>query len=81
MFPTLRENYGNSTIVFPLMALMGIMFHADMWETLYAASLMYITAIALLMLDDMFAIEWTDTGALLSEEELVELDKLVAAAT
>ena len=58
MFPTLKSNYGNAAIVLPLMALMGLVFHADVWETLYAATLVYVTAIALLMLDDVFVIEW-----------------------
>jgi hypothetical protein len=77
MFDTLRNNYGNAAIVLPLTAVMGLIFHADKWETLYAAILMYLTAIILLMLDDVFPNKEVE-GQLLTEEELVELDDLGA---
>ncbi len=78
MFALLRKKFGTAAFVFPLMALMGIIFHVEPKDILLGAVLMYVVTLALLMLDDVFVFEFADNGALLSEEELVEIDKLVS---
>lgn len=80
MFASLRRNYGTAAFVFPLMALMGIIFHVEPKDILLGAVVMYVVTLALLVLDDVFVFEIANDGALLSEEELVELDKLVSPA-
>ncbi len=80
MFALLKRKFGTAAFVFPLMALMGLIFHVEPKDILLGSVLMYIVTLALLMLDDVFVIEFADNGALLSEEELVELDKLVSPA-
>ena len=80
MFALLRRKFGAAALVLPLMALMGIMFHGDPKDVRLGAVLMCIVTLALLMLDDVFVFEFADNGALLSEEELVEIDKLVSPA-
>lgn len=80
MFDSLRRHYGSAAFVLPLCAIMGIIFHMDAMETLYAAVVLYVTVLALMVLDDVFVVEFPNDGTLLSEEELVELDKLVSPA-
>lgn len=80
MFAALRRNYGNAAFVFPLMALMGIIFHVEPKDILLGSVVMYVVTLALLALDDVFVFEIANDGALLSEEELVEMDKLIKGA-
>jgi hypothetical protein len=80
MFASLRRKFGTAAFVFPLMALMGIIFHVEPKDILMGSIVMYIVTLVLLMLDDVFVIEFADNGTLLSKEELVELDKLVSPA-
>ncbi len=80
MFALLKRKFGTAAFVFPLMTLMGLIFHVEPKDILIGSIVMYIVTLALLMLDDVFVIEFADNGALLSEEELVELDKLVSPA-
>lgn len=77
MFALLKRKFGTAAFVFPLMTLMGLIFHVEPKDILLGSIVMYIVTLALLMLDDVFVIEFADNGALLSEEELVEIDKAV----
>ncbi len=77
MFAALRKNFGNAAFVLPLMVLMGIIFNAELKDILLGTAIMYGSILVLLMLDDMFVVEPTNTGALMSEDELAEIDDLV----
>jgi hypothetical protein len=77
MFALLKRKFGTAAFVFPLMVLMGLIFHVEPNDILLGSIVMYIVTLALLMLDDVFVSESTGNVALLSEEELVELDRLV----
>lgn len=80
MFPVLRQNFGTAAaFIFIPMVAMGELFHADAIEILYAAVLMYMTAVVLLMLEDVFPMAASEFAPLYTEEELQEIDEVVAA--
>lgn len=75
MFPTLRNNYGNAAFIFPLLAILAIPFEVPIIDVAYSSALMYITAIIMLMLEDIVRIPYEfPTVSLLSEEELQKID-------
>lgn len=78
MFPSLRNNFGNITFIYPLSAVMGWMFGASLWEILYAANVMWITAAIMLITDDIWPVQFESNDAYkLTDEELEAIDIVV----
>ena len=77
MFSPLRRNFGTAALTLPLTALMGFLFNASLWETLYATALLYLVSLALLVLDDLYKPSTEGMAAPYTEKELLELDFIV----
>lgn len=78
MFDSVKRNYGTAGITLPLMALMGEIFHVGLLETILAALLFYVLTLVLMVIDDFWVPYDPNEGAPYTEEELLEIDQLVA---
>lgn len=76
MFPTLRNNFGNISFIYPLAAVCGWVVGASLWEIIYAANAMWITTAILLIIDDFCPVKMNDAFKL-TEEELEAIDIVV----
>lgn len=81
MFNTLRNNFGNITIAFPLAALMGMLVDASITEILMVAGIMWLVAAILLIIDDKWSTINSSEGTFLTENELQEIDVVVYEET
>lgn len=77
MFNTLRTNWGYSAVIPFVSVSTGAVFGASLGVNLFAAALMWLTVIVLMVLDDVMD-NVIDDGVPFTEEELLEMDKLVA---
>lgn len=78
MFPTLKQNFGNTAFVFPLTTILGMIFGAPVVEIVYAALLLYITGVFFLIADDIVEPPYAlPVLPLYTAKEMQQIDRFV----